>query len=697
MHKKKKFPGLILQWLLTPSVPIEDAVLLRKMKLLAGMLLTFIGASILYSLLHLALEEGFVVTFSWINGTNLILLFGYWLNRRGHYRWAAIFSLAFLSVSILISTILTPGNARYLFVLIMPILLGSMLLPLRSIILLGSINLVGMVILPLLSPLITFATVIVPMAFLFTLTGLLLLFIRQSDQLEALRQEKMVIKEVQYRSLVENINEVIYTTDKEGRYTFISPVVEHITKYKVKELLGQHFSTFVFPADLPLVEANFRNVLKGNSETNEFRVVDKDNQILHIRTYAQLLMENDRAVGIIGVFTDITEHKRLQDQLHQAQKMESVGRLAGGVAHDFNNLLTVIIGYCEMLLDDTKDNPAANSMVKGINRAAERAASLTQQLLAFSRKQIIQPKRLNINELIVNLEKMLRRLISEQIALITRLEAEPDIIKVDPAQLEQVLMNLAVNARDAMPGGGKLTIETSNIYLDDTYCRLHSEVTPGDYVMLSITDTGCGMDEKTEENIFEPFFTTKEPGKGTGLGLSTVYGIVKQSGGHIGFYSQVNKGTTFNIYFPIETDIEAEESGAIDQGTAEPKTVEGSESLLVVEDQDNLREMMVESLKLYGYNVHAAQDGTEALEICQKQNQSFDLLITDVVMPEMNGKELAEKIARQSPGIKTLYISGYAEDTIGDHNILLEGVSFLPKPFSPTALAQKVRHILDNR
>jgi PAS domain S-box-containing protein len=588
MEKKKRFPGLILQWLLTPSVPIGDAVLLRKMKLLAGMLLAFIGGSVLYTFLHLALEEGFAVNFFWINGTNVILAIGYWLNRRGHYQWAAILSVVFLSISILISTMLTPGNAQYLFVLIMPILLGSMLLPLRSILFLGVFNLVGMVILPALSPRITFATVIVPMAFFSTLTSLLLLFIRQRDQLEAFRQEELAKKEAQYRSLVENINEVIYTTDKEGRFTYISPVVEQITKYKVQELLGRHFAAFIFPGDLPLVEANFRNVLNGTSETNEFRVVDKDKQTLHIRTYAQLLMENDRAVGTIGVFTDITEHKRLQDQLHQAQKMESVGRLAGGVAHDFNNLLTVIIGYCEMLSDDTKDNPTTTSMIKGINRAAERAASLTQQLLAFSRKQIIQPKRLNINELIVNLEKMLHRLIGEHIALTTRLGAEPGIIKVDPAQLEQVLMNLAVNARDAMSKRGKLTIETANAYLDDAYCRLHSEVAPGDYVMLSITDTGCGMDEKTEENIFEPFFTTKEPGKGTGLGLSTVYGIVKQSGGHIGFYSQLNQGTTFNIYFPSEADTEAEEYSGIEQESMLPGAVEGSESLLVVEDQDHL-------------------------------------------------------------------------------------------------------------
>lgn len=696
MSKKKRFPGLILQWLLTPSVPIEDAVLFRKMKLLAGMLLTFIAGSFLYASLHLALEQGFVVNFFWINGTNLILTIGYWLNRRGHYRWAAILSVVILSISILISTMLRPDNTRYLFVLIMPILLGSMLLPLRGILLLGAFNLVGMVVVPVFITNITFATVIVPLAFFVTLTSLLLLFIRQRDQLEAFRQEELAKKEAQYRSLVENINEVIYSTDKQGRFTYVSPVVEQITKYKVKEFLGQHFSTFIFPADLPIVENNFRNVLNGTSETNEFRVVDKDKQILHIRTYAQLLMENHQPVGLIGVFTDITEQKRLQDQLHQAQKMESVGRLAGGVAHDFNNLLTVIIGYCEMLSDDTKDNPTASSMVKGINRAAGRAASLTRQLLAFSRKQIIQPKRLNINELIVNLEKMLHRLISEHISLTTRLEAEPGIIKVDPAQLEQVLMNLAVNARDAMPGGGKLTIETSNIYLDETYSRLHSEVAPGNYVMLSISDTGCGMDEYTEENIFEPFFTTKEPGKGTGLGLSTVYGIVKQSGGHIGFYSQLNKGTTFNIYFPTKAHTETAAHLTREQEFMGPKTVVGSESLLVVEDQDHLREMIVESLKLFGYSVHAAQDGAEALEICQQKKQSFDLLITDVVMPKMNGKELAEKIARQSPGIKTLYISGYAEDAIGDHNILLEGLSFLPKPFSPTALAQKVRYILDS-
>jgi CheY-like chemotaxis protein len=374
--------------------------------------------------------------------------------------------------------------------------------------------------------------------------------------------------------------------------------------------------------------------------------------------------------------------------------MESVGRLAGGVAHDFNNMLTVIIGYCEMLLDDTRDNPNAQAMVNGINKSAKRATALTQQLLAFSRKQIIQPKPLNLNKHIINLEKMLYRLIGEHITLITQLDPGVNHIKADPAQLEQVIMNLAVNAQDAMPTGGKLIIKSSNVYFDEQYCRLHNELVPGNYVLLSISDNGCGMDEKTCQNIFEPFFTTKESGKGTGLGLSTVYGIVKQSGGHIEFHSRLNQGTTFNVYFPSAENKEAAEY--YEKELVETVTLKGNESLLIVEDQENLREMMVESLKSYGYRVNAAPNGAEALGKFQQKNQHFDLLITDIIMPELNGIELAGKITRKYPGIKILYISGYAEDSIVDHKILLKGLTFLPKPFSPISLVQKVRNILDN-
>ena len=685
--------------LLSPSVSIGDRVLLRKIKLLAAVLLVFIAGSFLYSVLHLLTDAAFVQTFYWINLTNVILAAGYWLNRRGYYRWGASLAVVVLSISILISTLLTTGNGRYFYVMIMPVLLGSMLLSLRGTLLLAASDLAGLVSAAAFSPRLTLVEAAPALGFFTTMSILLLVFVQHRDRLESERQTELIDNETQYRSLVENLNKIIYKMDREGHFTYLSPGLELITGYRAEDLLGLHFSPFIFPEDLAAVEANFKKALSGLAEPIEFRILGKNKKVLHLRNFAQLLEENHRPLGVIGVFSDITAQKTLHDQLHQAQKMESVGRLAGGVAHDFNNILTVIIGYCEMLAEDEKSNPGPLAMVKSIKSAAERAASLTRQLLVFSRKQIFQPTRLNINGLIKNLEKMLHRLIGEHITLKTHLAEEIHDIKTDAAQLEQVLMNLAVNARDAMPRGGTLLIETTNTYLDESYRRKYSEVIPGHYVMLAISDTGCGMDEKTRENIFEPFFTTKEAGKGTGLGLSTVYGIVKQSGGHICFYSEVDTGTTFKIYFPADNREMAEDKTK-KMESPDLRSLEGHESLLVVEDQEDLREMIVESLRLYGYHVQAAQDGTEALELCQRHspapaNQPFAMLITDVVMPQMNGKELADKIVLQYPGIKILYISGYTEQAIVEHNILLEGLSFLPKPFSPSSLAEKVRYVLD--
>jgi two-component system cell cycle sensor histidine kinase/response regulator CckA len=701
MVKKRTFLPVIVERLLSPAVPIGDPVLLHKIKLLAAMLLVFISGSFLYSLLHLLLDAGFVLTFYWLNLTNVILAVGYGLNRRGYYRWAASLTVVVLSISILISMLLTRGNVRYFYVMIMPVLLGSMLLSLRGTLLLAASDLVGLVVTAALSPRIQISLVEAAPAVVFftTLSILLLVSVQSRDRLERERQTELINNESLYRSLVENFNEIIYKMDKEGCFTYLSPYTELITGYKVEDLLGRHFSPFIFPEDLAAVETNFKKALSGAGEPIEFRIISKNKKILHLRNYTQLLEENHRPLGVIGVFSDITGQKILHDQLHQAQKMESVGRLAGGVAHDFNNILTVIIGYCEMLAEDEKANPDTLTMVKNIKAAAERAISLTRQLLIFSRKHIFQPTRLNMNDLIKNLEKMLHRLIGEHITLKTHLAAEIHDIKTDAAQMEQVIMNLAVNARDAMPQGGTLIIETSAVYLDESYRRKYSEVIPGDYVILAISDTGCGMDEKTRKNIFEPFFTTKEAGKGTGLGLSTVYSIVKQCGGHINFYSEVNLGTTFKIYFPA-VNREMAQDKAKKIKSMDLNILEGNELLLVVEDQEDLREMIVESLRLYGYRVQAAQNGMEALELCQRHSspdQSFALLITDVVMPKMNGKELADKIVLQYPGIKILYISGYTEQAIVEHNILLKGLAFLPKPFSPALLAEKVRHLLDHK
>jgi CheY-like chemotaxis protein/two-component sensor histidine kinase len=383
-----------------------------------------------------------------------------------------------------------------------------------------------------------------------------------------------------------------------------------------------------------------------------------------------------------------------EKQLVQSQKLEAVGRLAGGISHDFNNLLTVILGYSDITKRNLPEGDPLRRNVDEIIRASERAASLTRQLLAFSRKQVMQPRVFDLNDVVNDLEKMLRRMIGEDIEL--RVSADRDLgnIKADPVQLEQVIMNLVVNARDAMPKGGKLSIETANVYLDESYSREHVSVVPGHYVMLAISDTGCGMNEETRQRIFEPFFTTKEQGKGTGLGLSMVYGIVKQSGGNIWVYSEEGHGTTFKSYFPRVT-AQAEEYKRSARAFEAPA---GSETILLVEDAELVRTLARQVLETAGYRVLEAANADAAIRLCEKMNgDRIDLLLTDVVMPGMSGNEMSRILLQRQPDMPVLYMSGYTDDAIVQHGVLEAGINFLQKPFTPAALAFKVREVLDAR
>ncbi len=396
------------------------------------------------------------------------------------------------------------------------------------------------------------------------------------------------------------------------------------------------------------------------------------------------------SVTILTLAAAVSERKEVEEQFRQSQKMESIGRLAGGVAHDMNNLLTAMLGSAELLLLDLPDGPAREEVAE-IRAVAERAADLVRQLLAFSRRQVMEPRVLDLNVLVANLRKMLRRLIGEDIEL--QFIAGPALgsVRADPGQIEQVLLNLSVNARDAMPNGGRLTIETANVELDDPYARTHAGVTPGRYVMLAVSDTGTGMDEHTKAHLFEPFFTTKGPGAGTGLGLSTVYGIVKQSGGDIWVYSEPARGTTLKIYLP-RVAAPAEPAEAKHPATPPRR---GTETVLVVEDEPVVRVLARKVLRQGGYTVIEAANGVEALEIAGQHAGDIDLLLTDVVMPDMSGRELMRKLSPRLPRLKVLYMSGYADEAIVHHGVLDPGTAFIQKPFMPEGLARKVRQVLD--
>jgi PAS domain S-box-containing protein len=491
---------------------------------------------------------------------------------------------------------------------------------------------------------------------------------------------------------IEQSAEGIVITDAQGTIQYVNPAFSRVSGYSREAALGKNPRILKSgKQDEAYYRKLWTTILGGEIWQDEITNRRSDGGLYTEQmTITPVRDQRGEITHFIAIKAEVTERKRLEQQLRQAQKMEAVGRLAGGVAHDFNNLLTSISGYGGLLLEHPGTVEPLRGYVNEIRNASGRAASLTRQLLAFSRQQVLAPRVLGLNAVVANIEKMLKRLIGEDIDLVAILGESLWPVKADPGQLEQVLLNLAVNARDAMPNGGVLTVETSNVEMDSTSAQTHFPLEPGPYVLLAFSDTGIGMDAPTQARIFEPFFTTKEKGKGTGLGLAMVYGVVKQSGGYIWVYSEVGKGTTFKIYLP-RTEDEVDESGP---GRSGVKAQQGTETLLLVEDEDAVRALLRNVLKEKGYRVLEASRGEEALELAEQYWGQIDLLVTDVVMPQMGGRELARRLANLLPQIKVLYISGYADNAVWYQGGLDSGVAFLQKPFSPEALARKVREVL---
>ena len=488
--------------------------------------------------------------------------------------------------------------------------------------------------------------------------------------------------------------------DLEFRVADWNASAERIFGYTRAEAIGQHAHFIVPPQYREQVARVWRDLLDhkdGSGTASRYKFARNDNisktgRLISCEWYnTPLVDEGGHVFGVASLVHDVTERVSLEESLRHSQKMEAVGRLAGGVAHDFNNLLTVILGYSQILADGVPAGSRLADSTAQIKSAAEKAAGITRQLLAFSRKQVLTPRVINLNDILLNLDSLLRRLIGEDIEVMTAPATDLGTVKADPSQIEQVIMNLALNSRDAMPGGGKLTLETSNAALDETYARDRQPVVPGRYVMLAVSDTGEGMNAETQGRIFEPFYTTKEVGKGTGLGLSMVYGIVKQSGGYIWVYSEPGRGTTFKIYLP-RVDESAE---AIGGDKISESVRRGSETILLVEDDPQLRQLSSSVLTHCGYKVLVAGTPEEGLSICKANHREIRLLVTDVVMPRMNGRQLAELILKDCPKLRVLYISGYTNNAIVHYGVLDPGLWFLPKPFTLSALVGKVREVLD--
>jgi two-component system, cell cycle sensor histidine kinase and response regulator CckA len=527
------------------------------------------------------------------------------------------------------------------------------------------------------------------------IAGLLALFLDRfgmifREALAALRESEEHI-----RATLEAALDGIITIDATGRVVEFNPAAEQIFSYRRADVVGHELADLIVP---PALRDQHRRSLAQCVVTGKGALLGKRIELTAMRAdgtefpveLALTRIVTDEQLLFTGFVRDLTERKRLEAQFLQAQKVESIGQLAGGIAHDFNNLLTAISGYAELARDVLPADHPAYSDVTEVHKAAQRATTLTRQLLAFARKQPIEPHILNLNDLIRDMDKLLRRVIGEHIDLITQPALALGQVVADPGQIEQVIVNLAVNARDAMPEGGKLTIETRNVVLDSDYAQGHLSVREGPYVLLAVSDTGVGMDAEVQSHVFEPFFTTKEQGKGTGLGLATCYGIVKQHGGFIWVYSEVGHGTTIKIYLP-----RVYEAAEVHAHLDEQLVPYGTETVLLVEDELAVRMFTARVLQESGYTVLEASTGTEALELAQEYPGAIQLVLTDVVLPQTSGKALAEQLTARYPTLKVLFMSGYPDDAMVHHGRLEVGIAFLHKPFSPAVLLRKVREVLD--
>ncbi len=509
-----------------------------------------------------------------------------------------------------------------------------------------------------------------------------------SDQRRA--EEMLAERERYYRQLIENSSDVTTVLDTGGAIVYQSPSAARGTGYTADEMLGRSALEHVDPTDVPRLQALLANVLESPGETvsAEFRFRHRDGSWRDIEAVATPLRRQSAVSGIVVNSRDVTVRKQLEDQLRQAQKMEAIGRLAGGVAHDFNNLLTAILGYASLLLDVLSEDDPSRQDIAEIRRAAESGAALTARLLAFSRRQVIQPSQLDLNAIVTEMDKLLERTLGEDVRLVIDLDPALRHTRADRGQFEQVLMNLVVNARDAMPHGGALTIRTCNVDLQSPVTHGPCRIAPGHYVRVSATDTGAGMTPEVISHLFEPFFTTKPRGRGTGLGLATVYGIVTMSGGQLGVETAVGRGTTMFVYLPVS-------AGQVEAPPAEigPARTDGTERILLAEDNEAILALAVRVLRGHGYQVVTARNGMEALEVSREVG-AFDLLVTDVVMPGMSGVELARRLKTERPALAVVYTSGYNEEALLRHGVEERTASLLQKPFTPDTLLRYVRQAL---